>query len=150
MADASRRAAARPDRGGLANTLFLQASLESLSPSLEAVADEITINYPWGSLLRAVAMPDAHLLSKLAAVSRSGARLELHINTHPFRDHSYVARIGLAGALLMTGRDAFVAAYAGAGLVVTEISDVSGSATSWGKRLAHGARRILRIRATRS
>ena len=152
MVDASRRAVAKPSRGGLDNVLFLQSSLEFLPPTFEAIADEITVNYPWGSLLRAVAIPEMGLLSRLAAIARYGCQVEILINVHPFEDPSYAARIRLSGALLTTNRNAFDAAYAKAGLTVTQIDDVSTNprATSWGKRLEQGSRRILHIRATRS
>jgi 16S rRNA (adenine(1408)-N(1))-methyltransferase len=152
MIDASRRAGSKPHRGGLANAMFVQSSLESLPAELDALTDEITINYPWGSLLRAVAMPNGHLLSKLAAIARRGAQLELYVNIHPLQDVEYAARFGLSDTLLMTCREAFGETYARAGLVVTEVAEVEGnpSATTWEKRLARGSRRILRIRATRS
>jgi 16S rRNA (adenine(1408)-N(1))-methyltransferase len=152
MVDASRRGAAKLSRGGLANVLFLQASLESLPPLFEAIADQITINYPWGSLLRAVALPDVDLLSKLAAMAKRDGKVEIFINAHPFEDPAYTRRIGLAEASLVANRSAFTAVYAKAGLLVTEVVDASDNAraTRWGKRLEHGSRRVLRIRATRS
>ncbi|HEY0301768.1 MAG TPA: 16S rRNA (adenine(1408)-N(1))-methyltransferase NpmA, partial [Rhizomicrobium sp.] len=72
MADASRRAAAKPARGGLDNALFLQASLETMGGELGGLADRITVNYPWGSLLRAIALPDVGLLTQLAALAKPG------------------------------------------------------------------------------
>jgi len=151
MADAARRAAAKPSRGGVPNALFLQSSLESLPHTFEEIADQITVNYPWGSLLRAAALPDLDLLSRLAAIAKHGRQVEIHIHIHPFWDPAYAARIGLGHALLIASGDAFHAAYARAGLVVREIADVSANpcATRWGKQLKHGAREILRVRATR-
>lgn len=128
--------------------MFVQASLETLPAEFELVADEITVNYPWGSLLRAVALPEGHSLSKLAAIAKRGAQVEVYINIHPLCDAGYAARIGLSDALLVTDRKGFVAAYAQAGLAVTDIADFSDPrATRWGKQLAHGSRHILRVRA---
>ena len=60
MADASRRAAKSARKGGLPNTLFVVAAAERLPPELSGVAEELTIQFPWGSLLRgALALDDA-------------------------------------------------------------------------------------------
>ena len=131
--------------------MFVQASLKTLPAEFEPIADEITMNYPWGSLLHAVALPEVHSLSKLAAIAKHGAVVEVYINIHPLCDAAYAGRIGLSDALLMTDRNGFVAAYSQTGLAVTEIADFSDRprATRWGKQLAHGSRQILRVRATR-
>ena len=131
--------------------MFIQTSLETLTAEFDSIADAITVNYPWGSLLRAVALPEASLLAKLAAITKCGGRVEIHINIHPFRNRVYAARLGLSDALLMADRKAFVAAYALAGLVITDMLDVSANPreTHWGKQLMHGSRQILRIRAQR-
>ena len=44
----------KPARGGAPNALFIVAAAEALPEPLTGIADEITINYPWGSLLRIV------------------------------------------------------------------------------------------------
>ncbi len=52
MAEASRRAARPAARGGVANALFVVAAAERPPIELLGIADEVTINFPWGSLLR--------------------------------------------------------------------------------------------------
>jgi 16S rRNA (adenine(1408)-N(1))-methyltransferase len=48
MTAASRRAAARPSRGGLPNALFVVAAAEALPAELDGVADMVTVHFPWG------------------------------------------------------------------------------------------------------
>ena len=86
MAVSSRRASAKPSRGGVENAMFVCAAAEMLPGPLEAAADEITINYPWGSLLRAVALPDADVLAKIAMLAKPTATLTAVINVQPLRD----------------------------------------------------------------
>jgi len=43
-------------KGGLPNVLFVQATVENLPEELNESADEIHIHFPWGSLLRSVAL----------------------------------------------------------------------------------------------
>lgn len=67
----SSRAARRMARGGAPNALFLVASAESLPDAREAMADEITVQYPWGGLLRAVIEPDPAILRQIARIGAS-------------------------------------------------------------------------------
>ena len=53
MREASAKALKKPARGGLPNVLYLMDAAETLPGDLEGVADLVTFNYPWGSLLGA-------------------------------------------------------------------------------------------------
>jgi 16S rRNA (adenine(1408)-N(1))-methyltransferase len=153
MADASRRAAAKPARGGLGNILFLQASLENLGGALDGLADLVTVNYPWGSLLRAVALPDTTLLKRLATLAKQGAAFEIRVNLQPLRDAQNAARLGLVQAALLAAPERLKALYAAAGLSLTDIDNVTGAAppvTRWGKQLHFAGREIRRLRAVRT
>jgi hypothetical protein len=61
MRAASRRAARR---GALLNALFVMAAAER--PPLTGFADEITVNFPWSSLLRGVLGGDDAVLAGIA------------------------------------------------------------------------------------
>jgi 16S rRNA (adenine(1408)-N(1))-methyltransferase len=152
MADTARRAAAKPARGGTANAMFLQASLETLSTDLAGIAARITVNYPWGSLLKTVALPEAALLAALARLARSGATLDVLVNLHPLRDAAYAERNGLAGALILGSSEMLRAAYWRAGFRLKAIEDVTGSlvrSTRWGSQLHHAGREIVRLVAAK-
>jgi 16S rRNA (adenine(1408)-N(1))-methyltransferase len=153
MADVSRRAAAKPVRGGVGNALFVQASLEAMPGTLAGFADAITVNYPWGSLLRAVALPDPTLLANLAGLAKAGAMLDVLINMQPLRDAAYAARLGPAGAALTRDIGLLKAGYAGAGWIVTGVDDVTGTlvrVTRWGSQLHHARREVWRVLAARA
>jgi 16S rRNA (adenine(1408)-N(1))-methyltransferase len=152
MAEASRRAAAKPARGGLGNVLFLQASLETLGQELTGIADAITVNYPWGSLLRAVALPEPFLLAKLADVAKPSAALDILVNMQPLRDAALAVRLGLEDAALTKDLARLRGLYAGAGLAVRSIDDVTGRlihATRWGSQLHFAGREVLRLHVTK-
>jgi 16S rRNA (adenine(1408)-N(1))-methyltransferase len=149
MAEASRRAAAKPARGGVANAMFLCAAAESIPGALAGMADEISVNYPWGSLLRAVAMPDVETLAKLALLGKPGARFTSIVNVQPLRDAEQAEKLGLADAALFDPAR-LAAEYARAGFERLKVSDVSAEppvATSWGKHLAVSKREVWRIEA---
>jgi len=89
MANASRTAAAPPRKGGLPNVRFIRGAAESLPGPFSRRMDEIRINYPWGSLLRIMVLPDVELLRNIVVCGKSGASFTIFLN------YSTVA-IGLA------------------------------------------------------
>jgi 16S rRNA (adenine(1408)-N(1))-methyltransferase len=67
----------RPEKGGLPNALFVQAAAESLPAELDGAADEVHVHFPWGSLLRAVAIGDPAVLANLRRICAAEALLEI-------------------------------------------------------------------------
>jgi 16S rRNA (adenine(1408)-N(1))-methyltransferase len=136
----------------LDNALFLQTSLETLGAELNGLADRVTVNYPWGSLLRTVALPDVVLLSKLASLAKPGGDIEILVNMQPLRDRANAARLSLAHAAILHGGGALQPDYAKAGLQLTGTQDVTGQeppVTRWGRQLHFAGREICRLRAVR-
>jgi 16S rRNA (adenine(1408)-N(1))-methyltransferase len=148
MATASRRAAAKPSRGGLPNALFVVAAAEALPLELDGLADLVTVHFPWGSLLRGLLDADPATMTALARVLRPGATLQMLVSSTA-RDHS----IGVAPIQAAT-LHALAESYATWGLAVTEArpataADVAAAHSTWGKRLGAGTRRpawLLRAR----
>ena len=130
--------------------MFVCASAEMLPGVLEGAADEITVNYPWGSLLKALALPDAETLAKIARLGKPGAGFTSLINMQPLRDAALAARLGLAGAMLLRDAGKLADAFARAGLEglrVRDVSDDAPAATSWGKHLAISKREVWKLEA---
>jgi 16S rRNA (adenine(1408)-N(1))-methyltransferase len=148
MATASRRAAARPARGGLPNALFVVAAAEALPAELDGVADLVTVHFPWGSLLRGLLGADPATMTGLTRVLRPGASLQLLVSSTD-RDHSAGVPPIQAATL-----HALAESYAAWGLAVTElrlatVADVAAAHSTWAKRLGAGTRRpawLLRAR----
>jgi SAM-dependent methyltransferase len=149
MADASRRAAAGPRRGGLANALFLAASAEELPGPLAGRAGLVTVVLPWRALLGAFLAPDVAVVRGIADVLHPGGELVLLISATD-RDAA------VAGLTLRDASDAggLGAVLESAGLDVVDCrladrSDVENLSSAWGKRLGIPARRaawLLRAR----
>jgi len=141
MADASRRAAANPGRGGLTNAMFLAAPAEDMPGPLVGRADLVTVALPWGSLLRTFITPDAAGIRRIASLLRVDGVMDLLVSATE-RDAA------AAGITLSNANDArrLVAALGAAGLEVVECrpaveSDVERLSSAWGKRLGIPARR---------
>ena len=147
MAKTARKAAHR----NLENVLFVQAAVEKLPPELAGVAGRITINYPWGSLLRAVAVPDTEVLSNIAALGGDGASLTLLVNMSVFDQPAYCAKLDLPCPPVLDDPEKTRWFFRRAGLEVTRIvSEVKEAPykTTWGQKLTKGSRRrVLRLDA---
>lgn len=154
MAESARRARAKPAKGGAANALYLVARAEDLPAELTGRCDAITINYPWGSLLKAVTQPQPEVLAGIAACAKPGARVALLINLAPFEDPDQRDRLGLRDLDAELAEQRLRPAYRAAGLEIDEIDLHLGELperTSWGRRLVVGSRRkTLEISATKS
>jgi 16S rRNA (adenine(1408)-N(1))-methyltransferase len=123
MADASRRAG----RHGLRNAVFLAADAAVLPDGLAGFAHELTIHFPWGSLLLAAARAE-HTLARLPA---PGGRLRLLLSASPDDAAAGLAHLDarvLADAYRRAGLRVMTSRAAGLGEAVAAHS-------SWGKRL---------------
>lgn len=149
MVETSRKAAAKPKKGGVPNALFVAGAVEALPPELTGRASEITSNYPWGSLLRALAVADGAVLAGIAALARpDGAALSVLINHATFRDPDLRARLDLPEVPLERARAELVPAYAAAGLILEDVQMLEGELperTSWGRRLVMGSGRATLV-----
>ena len=83
----------KPSKGGTPNALFVQAALDDLPAELECLAEEVHIQFPWGSLLRAVAEGEQESLAKLNKVCRKDALLKVVLGLDPIRDRSEMERL---------------------------------------------------------
>jgi 16S rRNA (adenine(1408)-N(1))-methyltransferase len=141
------RAARKPARGGADNARFVVASVEQLPPELDGIATLLRINFPWGSLLRALLQPDAATLRALTALA-PGGRFEIVFSYDPRHDTS-----AFAGDPLPELDDAYIAgvlvpAYRDAGLDTTEQrrltqDEALAIQSNWGRRLLHARPRSV-------
>ena len=135
------RATRKPARGGVANAHFVVASVEQLPPELNGLAALVRVNFPWGSLLRALLEPDPAVLRAIAKLA-PGGRFEIVLAYDPQHDTG-----AFAGSPLPPLDAAFIAgvlvpAYRAAGLETTEQRRITQSEalaipSTWGRRLLH-------------
>lgn len=95
LAEASARAIKKPARGGAPNAIFLCANVLELPDEMKNLAETLSVNFPWGSLLQAVALPDEKFLAKLFEVGKSEAALNIYLNEHVFEDPQMRHSLGL-------------------------------------------------------
>lgn len=133
----------QPAKGGVTNALFVQAAVENLPAELDGVADEVHVHFPWGTLLRAVAVGDEAVLRQLRRVCAPGALLEIVIGYAPERDGTELERLGVPALSLDYLDTAVTPRYKEAGFEVIDRGLVQAAEwdrmqTSWAKRLRGG------------
>lgn len=136
-------------KGGLPNALFVQAAAEDLPSELASVADSVTVNLPWGSLLRAVLLPDSEVLRGIRRLLKPGGELEVVTAIDPVRDLQELARLGLSQLTEQHFETDLVQAYRNAGLERGKNTGFAKAGalpieTTWGKRLSRSSERSVR------
>ena len=152
MREISRKASAKPKRGGVSNAVFVNASLERIPSMLEGAATRLTVLFPWGSLLFALVQTENNvLLGELARLMRHGAKVSFLINYDVFDDDRLRQKLGLPDLEQLLADRALERLYAQADLHLTRREMLEGAppfSTSWGNHLMKGSkRRTLRIDA---
>lgn len=134
MAEASRRASLPARRGGLPNAVFVVAAVEALPRELTGIAGRVTVNLPWGSLLRAALALDPVGAAGIATLLAPGGTAELLL--------APAVRDGLGRDADVRGRleDGLGADWAAHGLVLLDVraataADLAATRSTWAKRL---------------
>ncbi len=131
--------------------MFVQAPVENLPAELEGVANEVLVQFPWGSLLRGVVAGDEIVMRNLRRICLPTARLRVTIGIDPVRDRNEWERLELPRISTEYVETVLTARYQDAGFEVVEIeerlaSDLTELQTSWARRLQSSSRRsVIRI-----
>jgi 16S rRNA (adenine(1408)-N(1))-methyltransferase len=123
LRDASRHAPA--------NALFVRCAAEAMPAELNGIATLLTIQFPWGSLLRGASGADPRLTHRLAALVAPGGRVQLLLAS---------AAHDARGGQTAIDPAEVAAAWHAAGMRLTEarvatLADAAAAHSSWGKRL---------------
>jgi 16S rRNA (adenine(1408)-N(1))-methyltransferase len=137
------RASRKPARGGIENVLFVVAAVESLPPELSGVADVVRVNFPWGSLLRGLVLPETPVLVALRGLGKPDARFEFVTCYDPERDTAVLGGADLPSLSLQRIDAVLAPVYERAGLSIEErrqmsLDEAIELPSSWARRLLHG------------
>jgi 16S rRNA (adenine(1408)-N(1))-methyltransferase len=140
MAETSRRAARPAARGGASNALFVVAAAERPPLELLGIADELTIHFPWGSLLRGALALDEDATGGIAALIKPRGGLTILLSVTD-RDGLGLTAIDEPGAA-----DALAGRWAAHGFRLEAMcpaadADVAATRSSWARRLGVGRAR---------
>ncbi len=142
----SMKATRKPAKGGLPNVLFVQAAVENLPEEFDNTADEIHVHFPWGSLLRAVALGDEEILKSLRRICAPDCVLEIIIGIDQERDKSEIQRLEIPQLSHEYLENVLIPKYESAGFQILEEGvlnpeEWSKMETSWARKLQSNDRR---------
>jgi 16S rRNA (adenine(1408)-N(1))-methyltransferase len=145
--DALSDGAWRAKRARAANAAFLVEAVERVPKELAGLADEVTIHFPWGSLLRGLVAADAAVLRPVASLLRPGGELRILLSATERDGYPHLTPDTLA---------ALASRYSECGLRPLAIRwasplDIAASRSGWAKRLRAGDARgavLARYRRT--
>src|SRR4051812_7335961 len=142
MAESSLRAARSLRKGGLPNALFVAAAAESPPPELANAAVEMTISFPWGSLLGgSLALDGAAASAGIARLLAPGGSIRALVSIDP-RDRLMIPALDEAAGESIEARwRTFGLELVGWRRATTE--DLARARSSWGRRLASGHDRVV-------
>lgn len=144
MAFYAQKAAQLESKGGLKNLLYVVANADDLPPELLGLINEVTVLFPWGSLLKAVASGDERFLTGLVNVMTTKASLSIVFSLEETIEKKVMNTLGLA-ALNKDTLDSLCLIYARSGLNMKwryiSQDELKKFPTTWGKRLAYGRAR---------
>ena len=132
--DACRENLREHSQAKLPNLLFVIARAQELPHELDGLVSQVTINFPWGSLLESLLANDSRLINGLKSISRPGASLELRLNGGALAE---------AGKTLEAGTDKIYFYLLQAGWqidhpVVMDSGSLRKFPSTWARRLAFG------------
>ena len=144
----SMKATRKPAKGGLPNAMFVQAAVEDLPDEFDGTADEIHIHFPWGSLLRAVAVGDEVILGSLRRIAAPRCVLEIISGIDPERDRAELERLGIPELSQVMLHSFLIPKYKRAGFEMLDCRRLSHDEwaaidTSWSRRLSSSSQRTV-------
>lgn len=139
MTEASRRAARGSRRGGFENVRFVLAAAESPPPELAGRASLVTVQFPWGSLLRGCVGLDDAVAAGVAGLVGPAGCLELLLAP---AERDRLDAVPTAGPAIVA---AVTRAFARHGMDVLEgraaiEEEIRNAPSTWARRLLNGGR----------
>ena len=148
MCEVSAKANKKISKGGLEhnNLLLIASNVQEIPEDFINLANQVTINYPWGSLLKIVTDPDVQNLKKIFRIGKNSANIKLALNKYIYKDKALIKRENLCDLTdqkLDTLKDIYK--QIGAISVLYKYNTKEPLDSTWGKQLFFGNRENLEI-----
>lgn len=134
-------------RGGLKNCLFVLASIEDMPKELKGVANQVFINFPWGSLLRGIILIEQETWKNIKYICQKGAIIDLLLGYDKNIDRTEIKRLKLPILTQDYIKNNMAPKLAKQGFKITDLKLVNSSVlknfpSSWAKKLSYGKDRM--------
>ena len=146
MLDTVKKASKKPEKGGLKNLLLVVGAVESMPAELHGMADEVTVYFPWGSLLESVVKPIAESMLQIRATAKPGAAYTIVTTYQSIYEGAEIEKRGLPELSKEYFETEHASSLKELGFITEEVTeltpeDVQEIGTQWAKRLGNGRSR---------
>jgi 16S rRNA (adenine(1408)-N(1))-methyltransferase len=117
------------------NALFVIANALNLPGELTDLADHITINFPWGSLLSGLLTGDAALISGLLRIMRPQSSFEINLNSGALAEQGWPLEEGAERIFRVLKKSGL---HCNKPPMPLTAKDLHSYPSTWAKRLAFG------------
>ena len=131
----------------------MQAAVENLPEELQGIAADVHVQFPWGSLLRGVAVGDELVMRNIRRICLPDALLQVTLGLDPERDRCEWERLELPEISIDYVSHVLARRYLEVGFRFIEVkagslSDLAEVQTSWARRLqGRSSRSVISITA---
>ncbi|MCR5214985.1 MAG: 16S rRNA (adenine(1408)-N(1))-methyltransferase NpmA [Eubacterium sp.] len=151
MTDTSKKIEKKPEKGGLKNLILVVGAVEALPEELYGLGNEVTVYFPWGSLLESVVKPLPESMQEIHKIARDGAIFTFITTYQTSYEANEIEKRHLPDLSIEYFEGEYSENLKNLGFnveSVTELSldDVKALGTQWAKRLGSGrARKYFKI-----
>jgi 16S rRNA (adenine(1408)-N(1))-methyltransferase len=145
--DAARENLIEVSRRAPSNALFVIANARALPYELRGLATQVTINFPWGSLVEGLLTGDPALMTGLAMIARPRAELDVRLNAGALAEAGWLLEAGAVRVREVLAVNGFTMRPP----IRLTSGELKALPTTWAKRLAFGRDpRAMYLRGVRS
>ncbi|MBR2283239.1 MAG: 16S rRNA (adenine(1408)-N(1))-methyltransferase NpmA [Ruminococcus sp.] len=146
MQETARKKSRKPAKGGIANLLLVVGAVEELPEELYGVAGEVTVFFPWGSLLECIVKPVGESMEQIRRIARNDADFTFVTTYSTSYESAEIDRRQLPDISIEYLRTEYSQRLSGLGFEVSSVrqltqSEVMDIGSQWAKRLAGGRKR---------
>jgi 16S rRNA (adenine(1408)-N(1))-methyltransferase len=142
MAEYSRKAMRKPAKGGARNVLFVHAKSHDMPEELNGIASQVTILFPWGSLLKEVVEADADFLKGIRKICRPKAQIRIVFGYNQLSEPTVTSKLSLPVLTANYLETVLINKYRENGfeMKVSQLdkTQIKAIPTTWAKKLAYG------------
>lgn len=136
----------KKSKGGLPNALFVLASVENLPAELEGIANQIFINFPWGSLLAGLVKVDEIIWGEIKKLCKAGTIIDIIFGYDSTQDAKEIKRLDLPDLNLDYIKHQMIPKLSEIGFTKKELREITNEdlkdyPSSWSKKLGFGKER---------
>lgn len=141
----SLKATKKRTRGGIGNVVYVLASIQELPKELEDIANQVYINFPWGSLLKSIITVEKKAWENIKLIMKKDGVLDIVFGYDPLIDKSEIDRLALPRLSsnhiqnkLVPKIEAF--RFKPTSFEKLNTNDLKSYPTTWSKKMAYGGK----------